>query len=190
MVTWGRGLGDWLAARGGGTVGYMRVIRFFRKTLIVLVAVYAAWMALGVVMVRLFRRDRKLLRFLTPYNNVTRTFAGKPGSPFALLEHVGRRSGKHYAAPLVATTYGDGLLLMLVYGPRTDWYRNVTASGSCIIHWQGKEYALERPELIEGAKAVNAWAPLLRPMLWAGGIQQYVWLHKHDESAPNVAASR
>ncbi|HEX7658798.1 MAG TPA: nitroreductase family deazaflavin-dependent oxidoreductase [Pseudonocardiaceae bacterium] len=171
----------------------MRVVRFFLKTLMVLVAAYAGVIAMGVTVVQLIRHDRKLLRYFKSYNKWIIKIAGKPGVPYALLQHVGRNSGKSYQTPLGAAPLDDGILFALAYGPKTDWLRNVMAAGSCTVHWQGHEYVTERPELIQGAKAVNAWPLLLRPLLWMDPTMQYVWLHKRDAAAtkeitPHAAA--
>ena len=80
----------------------MRVVRFFLKTLMVLVAAYAGVIAMGVTVVQLIRHDRKLLRYFKSYNKWIIKIAGKPGVPYALLQHVGRNSGKSYQTPLGA----------------------------------------------------------------------------------------
>jgi hypothetical protein len=54
------------------------------------------------------------------YNDFMRKTAGSPRSPFALLTHVGRRSGRTYETALGAYSYGDGILLSRGYGNQTD----------------------------------------------------------------------
>lgn len=42
-----------------------------------------------------------------------------------VLTHVGRTSGKTYRTPLDAHRVEGGYVFILVYGPRSDWVRNV-----------------------------------------------------------------
>lgn len=71
-------------------------------------------------------------------NPITLTFAGRAGMPYAILFHVGRRSGKSYATPLLVQPVAHGWLIPLTYGERSDWYRNIEKAGGCSIQWQGK----------------------------------------------------
>ncbi|MBV8346577.1 MAG: nitroreductase family deazaflavin-dependent oxidoreductase [Mycolicibacterium sp.] len=86
------------------------------------------------------------------YNDFTRKSAGSQRSPFALLTHVGRRSGRTYQTALGACGYGDGLVLPLGQGPQSDRYRNVMASGTAQLAWKGQTHLLERP-----ANPSHAW---------------------------------
>ncbi len=108
---------------------------------------------------------------------MTRKSAGTQRSPFALLTHVGRRSGRTYQTSLGACSYGDGFLLPLGYGPQTDWYQNVMAAGSCELAWKGRTYQLDRPEPISGPKVLRAWPLRQRITLQAAGIHDFLYLH-------------
>src|SRR5262247_2222753 len=59
---------------------------------------------------------------------VIRTLAGRVG-PYAVVRHVGRRSGRAYATPAWAASRGDDVLIALILGTETDWCRNVRAAG-------------------------------------------------------------
>ena len=50
-------------------------------------------------------------------------------APWAMVEHVGRRTGTRYRTPVVAFVDGDKIAIPLPYGTDTDWLRNVTAAG-------------------------------------------------------------
>ncbi|GAC69755.1 nitroreductase family deazaflavin-dependent oxidoreductase [Gordonia soli] len=50
--------------------------------------------------------------------------------PYAMVEHVGRKSGRTYATPVTAWVDGDRVSIILTYGRDTDWVRNVRAAGS------------------------------------------------------------
>jgi deazaflavin-dependent oxidoreductase (nitroreductase family) len=143
-------------------------------------------LALGVLVLatvsllpRIVRRNRNLLHLgvAKRYNDMTRKSAGTQRSPFALLSHVGRRSGRTYQTSLGACAYGDGFLLPLGHGPQTDWYQNVMAAGSCELAWKERTYQLDRPELISGPEVVRAWPLRQRISLQAAGIHDFLYLH-------------
>ena len=68
---------------------------------------------------------------------MTRKVSGTSRSPWGLLTHVGRRSGRTYQTSLGTYDYGDGFLLPLGYGTHTDWYQNLMAAGTCELAWKG-----------------------------------------------------
>lgn len=84
-----------------------------------------------------------------------------------VLIHVGRSSGKTYRTPLDAHPLPDGYLLIPMYGPRTDWLRNVLAAGSARLLLGGKEVELESPRIV---KQEDVWPLLLKPTKPPPGI--------------------
>jgi deazaflavin-dependent oxidoreductase (nitroreductase family) len=108
------------------------------------------------------------------FNRLTRTFAGASHSPFALIRHVGRRSGKAYETPIIVEPMGDGVVIALTYGPDVDWYRNVLAAGHARLRWHGRTYTLEYPESTNRATALAAFALPARLVLRLLGIQHFV----------------
>jgi deazaflavin-dependent oxidoreductase (nitroreductase family) len=81
--------------------------------------------------------------------------AGKSGSNTAVVGHVGRRSGRRYETPVVAVAHEDEFLIALPYGDRTDWLKNVLASGAATLVVDGRTYDLDRPEIIPMARATG-----------------------------------
>jgi len=79
--------------------------------------------------------------------------AGTEGSSTAVVHHVGRRSGKPYATPVIAAECDDGIFIALPYGERTDWLRNVVASGTAEIVKGGRTMCVDRPEIVPMAGA-------------------------------------
>ena len=63
--------------------------------------------------------------------------AGKEQSDTSVVRHVGRRSGRTYETPVVAVEHEDSFLIALPYGGRTDWMKNVLASGSTTVVTHG-----------------------------------------------------
>ena len=65
-----------------------------------------------------------------------------------VLIHVGRSSGKTYRTPLDAHPLPDGYLFILLYGPRTDWVKNVLVAGAALLSIGGEEIELESPRMV------------------------------------------
>lgn len=84
--------------------------------------------------------------------------AGKPGAMASVIRHTGRRSGKAYQTPVGAVATEDGFVIATVYGSRTDWLKNVLASGSASIVNEGCSYDVDRPEVIP-IEAATAYFP-------------------------------
>jgi deazaflavin-dependent oxidoreductase (nitroreductase family) len=103
--------------------------------------------------------SRRVARFNRRFwNRLTLRVAGHlPG--FAILRHVGRRSGRAYRTP-VNTFRTDGeYIIALTYGSRSDWVKNVLAAGSCELQTRGRRVHLSDPR-IETDQS-KSWAPLL-----------------------------
>ena len=81
--------------------------------------------------------------------------AGTPGAYAAVIRHRGRTSGRPYETPVGVVADGDGFLIALVYGSRTNWLQNVLASGSATIVHEGQTCEVDRPEIVP-MKAVAA----------------------------------
>jgi hypothetical protein len=74
--------------------------------------------------------------------------AGRPHWYAARLEHVGRRSGRRYATPVVASAVPGGFVVPLPYGPGVDWLRNVQAAQGGVLVVQGRRYTFTEPEVL------------------------------------------
>src|SRR5713101_8934606 len=55
-------------------------------------------------------------------NRLLRGFANLSHSPFAIIRHVGRRSGKPYETVIWVWPQGEGFVIAITYGPEVDWY--------------------------------------------------------------------
>ena len=74
--------------------------------------------------------------------------AGTPGAWTSVVRHRGRISGRSYETPVEAVAAGDGFVIALPYGSRTQWPKNVVASGSVTIVHQGHVYQVDQPEIV------------------------------------------
>jgi len=99
--------------------------------------------------------------------------AGEGRSPFAVVGHVGRRSGAAYKTPVIVMPAQDGFVFALTYGPGVDWYRNILASGSCTLRWRAKAYWLEKPETLPAEEALRSFPSLLRFILKLNGKRDF-----------------
>jgi len=52
------------------------------------------------------------------------------------------------------------------------------AAGRFTLRTKGRDYLLERPEIIPPAQALAAYATLLRRLMRAQEIQDFVWAHR------------
>lgn len=96
------------------------------------------------------------VRYFNKYilNRVLRWLAYAPFGPFALVKHVGRKSGKPYTTPIMAFPIENGFMIALTYGPEVDWYKNVQAVGGCTLVFHGKDYLINHLEAMEPATAL------------------------------------
>jgi hypothetical protein len=66
----------------------------------------------------------------------------------ARLEHVGRRSGRVYATPVVAQPVNGGYAIPLPYGPDVDWLRNLQVEGSGVLQVDGVRRTIGTPRIM------------------------------------------
>ncbi|WP_199182875.1 nitroreductase family deazaflavin-dependent oxidoreductase [Mycobacterium sp. 4858] len=139
-----------------------------------------AWLLMSYALAKIVQRNPRLRpTLLKPYNKIIRPMAGKAHSPYALLEHVGRRSGRAYATPVGAFPYEDGFVIGLSYGADVDWCRNVIASGRATLTWRGQTFALDRPEIILMSPGVLQAIPSYF-RLPARELKQFLRLRRSD----------
>lgn len=74
-----------------------------------------------------------------------------------VLIHVGRSSGNTYRTPLDAHPLPGGYLFIPMYGPSTDWLKNVLVAAAARLSIGGEEIELESPRIV---RKKDVW-PLL-----------------------------
>jgi deazaflavin-dependent oxidoreductase (nitroreductase family) len=87
-------------------------------------------------------------------NRLVLRSAGRGDSRYAIVRHVGRRSGKMYATPIVPCPTDNGFLIALPYGPEVDWLRNLQAAGQATIQLGDVTYTVGRPEVLTEERAL------------------------------------
>lgn len=110
-------------------------------------------------------------------NKITGKLAGKKHSPFALIQHAGRKSGRHYATPIIALKRGNDFLFALTYGPQVDWYQNILASGSASIAYREEKYALETPTELDSVAGRKTFPQPLRFFLFLLKVTHFFKMH-------------
>jgi deazaflavin-dependent oxidoreductase (nitroreductase family) len=69
--------------------------------------------------------------------------------PWAVIVHVGRRSGRVYRTPVLAVRRGEELWVHLFYGAGSDWVRNLLAAGGGSVVRGGRTYRLSDVRVVD-----------------------------------------
>ncbi len=112
-------------------------------------------------------------RFL---NKVTARVARAGWGPFAIIYHVGRRSGKCFETPIFVFPAPDGFVIALTYGPQVDWYKNILAAQHCRVLYHHREYEIDKVEPLDRKAALPLFPPFFEYTLGHGGMQDFTRL--------------
>jgi deazaflavin-dependent oxidoreductase (nitroreductase family) len=86
-------------------------------------------------------------------NRITLKFAQKGKGPFSIMNHIGRKSGRIYQTPVLASYVNEIVIIPLSYGENVDWLHNVQACSGCEIHWRDKWVRAGHPMVIDSKEA-------------------------------------
>ncbi|MFN8531323.1 MAG: nitroreductase family deazaflavin-dependent oxidoreductase [Anaerolineae bacterium] len=121
------------------------------------------------------RAGRAFRVFLKHFvNPMTRRIAKSKHGPYALVRHVGRRSGTPYETPVRIAPIEGGFVIELTYGFGVDWYQNVIAAGGCTIVWHGHDYPIRHIEPIDAQTGREAFAFPVNWVMHAANMQHFV----------------
>lgn len=130
----------------------------------------------------------RIRRVQRPVNRVVvRVFAGRLG-PYAVVRHVGRRSGRQYQTPVVAFARGGALLVPLPYSWDVDWIHNLQEAGGGELLWKGRAISVGPPEIVETAAVFAALPPVIRLGVRILKVRQFLRLYR--PVAPSAKESR
>lgn len=73
-------------------------------------------------------------------------------APLAIVEHRGRRSGRLYQTPVLAFCRDGQVTIVLSYGDRTEWVRNVISAGRADLVRRGRRISLAEPRIVAVAE--------------------------------------
>ena len=130
--------------------------------------------------------DQPLPKRLARFNlHVTNRVLGPvarqlPG--FAVVSHVGRRSGRVYRTPVNLFRDDDRYVIALTYGADSQWVRNVLAAGAVDIETRGRRVHLVAPEVVHDAERSLVPEPV-RPILRLARVSDFLLLRARARSA-------
>lgn len=123
------------------------------------------------------KENKGLRNFVKHFvNPVLRYAARSSRGPFALLRHVGRKSGKTYEIPIMVWRVEDGFIIVLTYGPGVDWLRNLQAAAQGTLRWHKKDYVFQTPVFVGAKTALPALPAFIKFVLGLHGPHEYVKL--------------
>lgn len=76
-----------------------------------------------------------------------------------VVTHLGRSSGTVYRTPVDAHPTRGGYVLVVRYGPGSDWVRNILSAGTATVRVEGEEHRLDSPRLVSQQEAVDQLVP-------------------------------
>jgi deazaflavin-dependent oxidoreductase (nitroreductase family) len=116
------------------------------------------------------------LRFFNKYvtNRILQVFAHASWGPFAMVRHIGRRSGKSYETVLMVWPQGEHFVIALTYGPNVDWYQNLLAAGGGSVYWHKRLYKIGKPEPIDAEAVLPLFPTPFRQILRSQKIKHFV----------------
>jgi deazaflavin-dependent oxidoreductase (nitroreductase family) len=92
---------------------------------------------------------------------------------FAIVTHVGRRSGVTRSNPVNLFQHGDELVIALTYGADSQWVKNVLAAGGCEVLTRGRTLGLIEPRLVHDPSRALV-PPPVRLALSALGVEDFL----------------
>ena len=113
-------------------------------------------------------------------NRLTTRVARSRVGPFALVRHVGRRSGRTYETPLILARVPAGFVAELTYGPDVDWYKNITAAGRCTVLHHRREYEINGIADVPAEQGLAAFPAPARAILRTLGRHEFRLLSVTD----------
>jgi deazaflavin-dependent oxidoreductase (nitroreductase family) len=131
---------------------------------------------------------KALARFNLVVTNPILGHAAKRLPGFAIVTHIGRRTGREHDTPVNLFRDGDSYVIALTYGSDTQWVRNVRAAGGCRVLTRGRRIALVDPRIVRDPRRRPVPAAV-RPILAAIGVDEFMLLTLADEDAHGPTSS-
>lgn len=125
------------------------------RTFLAIVAgiVTALAAAFAVIVIGTRTGNRRIIRAFTRLqrdvlNPGAMKTAGTAGGPYAVVEHVGRSSGKPYETPVEVIREDEQWFVALPYGDQTSWARNIAAAGDAVIRVDGDRHRVDDVQIV------------------------------------------
>jgi hypothetical protein len=123
-----------------------------RRLVIVLASIAGAAAASVLLWMRDPRIGTQFVNEVVDPYLVRRGLSGAGRSELGTLEHVGRHSGTRRLSPVHPVATADGFRIVVPLGPRSEWARNVIASGHCRLQLHDVIHELDEPVLLGAAQ--------------------------------------
>src|SRR5206468_3587762 len=91
-------------------------------------------------------------------------------APWVVVLHRGRRSGRTYRTPALGHVGADRVAVAVLYGPESDWVRNVLAAGAGALTRSGVTRAITNPRIVACADRASLPAGARRVALLADHV--------------------
>jgi hypothetical protein len=114
-------------------------------------------------------------------NRIVLLLAYKGKGPYSVVTHKGRRSGRIYKTPVLASHVEENIYIPLPYGDHVDWLRNVLAHDGCLIFWKGEEIAVSDPVVIEAETALSFLSEGRQNLLDRPEVKKFLRLTRSEE---------
>ena len=105
---------------------------------------------------------------------------------FAIVSHVGRRSGHTYRTPVNIFRRGDGYVIALTYGADSEWVRNVLPAGGADIETRGRRVHLVGSEVLRDPTRSLVPRPVRVPLRLAD-VEEFMLLERANADVSSRA---
>ena len=113
------------------------------------------------------------------FNRFALSIAGHRWFPlYAVVEHVGRKSGQAYEVPIALIATPSQFVICLPFGRGTNWARNVIAAGGCDVRWKGSVHHVRDPRLVGQDVALPLANRFERFMIPRLGFEDFLLLQR------------
>jgi len=124
-----------------------------------------------------------IARFNKRYTNRFFEPLARRSSRFAVVRHVGRRSGAVYQTPVVVFEHKGALAVALTYGPSADWVRNVLG-GSAQIERGGVSAGITDARVVTRCEVCASLPRVVRGALRVLRVRDFLLLQVSDSPGP------
>jgi deazaflavin-dependent oxidoreductase (nitroreductase family) len=104
---------------------------------------------------------------------------------FAIVSHVGRRSGRVYRTPVNLFRPEGRYVIALTYGSDSQWVLNVLAAGAVDIETRGQRLHLVGPQVVHDARR-SLVPPPVRHILRLVNVSEFMLLQRAGTDPTNA----
>jgi deazaflavin-dependent oxidoreductase (nitroreductase family) len=107
---------------------------------------------------------------------------------FAIVTHVGRRSGHVYRTPVNVFRDGGRFVFALTYGRESDWVSNVLAAERCQLETRRRTIELRNPHLFVDPRRQAVPRPV-RLILGAAHVDEFLAMTPSATTSRSTSSS-